>query len=251
MAERFDPDLDRALGDLAGEIAWPPTPALHETIGWRIAPTPGARWAVPPPRAWPRALVLAVVATLLLAAATAALALILPGLRLTLVPTLPPASAPTDALGSRYALGQPVAADAVGFRVPSELGAPDEVYASQGGDVVSLVYAADARLPELFDSGIGLLVQEIRGSLDRERVEKLILEVGATITGVKIGGEAGYWIEGPPHVVRYRGPAGEERTEMTRLVGDTLVWERDGVLYRIESGLGRDATIRIAESIGG
>ncbi len=37
---------------------------------------------------------------------------------------------------------------------------------------------------------------------------------------------------------------------MTRLAGDTLVWQRDDVLYRIESGLGLDATRRIAESIG-
>jgi hypothetical protein len=36
---------------------------------------------------------------------------------------------------------------------------------------------------------------------------------------------------------------------MTRLVGDTLVWQRGGVLYRIESGLGLAETLRIAESI--
>jgi hypothetical protein len=251
VAERFDRDLDRALGDLAGEIAWPPTPALHQRIGRRIAPPPAPRWAAALPRAWPRALALAVVATLLLVAAAAALALILPGLRITLVPTLPSASVATDALGTRHALGQPVAADSVAFDAPSELGPPDEVYASHGGDVVTLVYAADARLPELFDSGIGLLIQEIRGSLDRERVEKLVVEVGATITEVAIGADPGYWIEGPRHLVRYRGPSGEERTEMTRLVGDSLMWERAGVLYRIESGLGRDETIRIAESIGG
>ena len=39
------------------------------------------------------------------------------------------------------------------------------------------------------------------------------------------------------------------RAEATRLVGDTLVWERDGTLYRIESGLGLVETLRIAETI--
>jgi hypothetical protein len=238
------------LGDLASEIAWPPTPALREGVARRLAEVPPRRWALALPRAVPRALALAVVATLVLAAAVAALVLLLPGLRVILVPTLPPASVPTDALGTRYALGERVTPDTVSFLVPGELGAPDEVYVNLAGDVVSLVYAADEQLPELFDSGIGLLVQEIRGSLDGERVEKLIVEVGATITGVEIGDNAGFWIEGPPHLVRYRGPSGEERTAATRLVGDSLVWERDGILFRIESGLGREATIRIAESIG-
>ena len=41
---------------------------------------------------------------------------------------------------------------------------------------------------------------------------------------------------GPPHLIRYSDPAGRERSERTRLVGDTLVWQRGGVLYRIESG---------------
>ena len=64
-----------------------------------------------------------------------------------------------------------------------------------------------------------------------------------------MGGDAGFWIEGLPHLVRYTDPDGRERSQRTRLVGDTLVWERGGVLYRIESGLGLDGTLRIAESI--
>jgi hypothetical protein len=111
------------------------------------------------------------------------------------------------------------------------------------------VYAASQELPELDGTGIGLLVQSIEGTLVREQVEKLVVEVDAVVTAVTVGGEDGYWIDGPPHLLRFLGPDGAERAEATRLVGDTLVWERDGVLYRIESGLGRDATIAIAESI--
>jgi hypothetical protein len=33
------------------------------------------------------------------------------------------------------------------------------------------------------------------------------------------------------------------------LAGDTLVFARDGTLYRLESALGREATIAMAESM--
>ena len=36
---------------------------------------------------------------------------------------------------------------------------------------------------------------------------------------------------------------------MTRLAGDTLVWQRGDTLYRIESALGLEATRRLAESV--
>jgi hypothetical protein len=74
--------------------------------------------------------------------------------------------------------------------------------------------------------------------------------VGASVTALEVDGAPGFWIEGPPHLIRYRGPEGQERTEMTRLVGDTLVWQSGDVLYRVESGLGLERTLRIAESIG-
>ena len=35
----------------------------------------------------------------------------------------------------------------------------------------------------------------------------------------------------------------------SRLAGDVLVFERDGTVYRLESALGRDATLAIAETL--
>jgi hypothetical protein len=124
------------------------------------------------------------------------------------------------------------------------------VYVSQGGEVVSLVYAPRPGLPEIGDTGIGLLLQEMRGTLDRERIEKLVPEFGATVTPTPVGDGEGYWITGPRHLVRYTDSAGREQVEATRLVGNTLVWHDDGALFRIESGLGLDAVRRIGASIG-
>lgn len=243
MADR----IDEALRDLASEVVFPPTPDLRRAVASRLhAPEPRSpRWA-----AWPRALALAAIVSLLLVAAAAAVALVLPGLRLTFVPTVPTAEVPEGPLATRLALGQSIPPETVGAGVPASVGAPDEAYILGDHEVLSLVYAAGDGLPELGGSGIGLLVQVIDGELDRARVEKLVDEVGASVTAIAVSGEAGYWIEGPPHIVRYSSPSGTGRSQATRLAGDTLVWEREGVLYRIESGLGRAETLRIAESIG-
>jgi hypothetical protein len=238
--------LDAALRDLAAEVAFPPTPDLRGAVAARLHERSRRSWA---PVAWPRALVLGIAATVLITGVVVAAVLVIPGLRLTFTPSLPTASVPSNALATRLALGDPVALDAVDARVPAILGQPDEVYSARSGEVITLVYASSDELPELAGTGIGLLVQQINGSLERERIEKLIVEVSASVTELEIDGSPGYWIEGPPHLIRYRGPSGQERSEMTRLVGDTLVWQRGDVLYRIESGLGLETTLRIAESI--
>jgi hypothetical protein len=235
--------LDAALVDLAGSVEFPPTPALH--VSAQLVEASRRRWFVP----LPRALVLALIGLLLLATAAVAFALGVPGLRLTLVPSQPTASAPANPLGARLALGAAVPVDGVANLAPGALGTPDEAYVIRDGAITSLVYAASEELPELDGSDIGLLVQAFEGALEREQVEKLVGEVGASVTAVSVDSAHGYWIAGPPHLLRYLGPDGDARAEATRLVGDSLVWERDGTLYRIESGLGLVETLRIAETI--
>jgi hypothetical protein len=239
----MDERLELELHALAADVAFPPTPELRGRFAARSLAPPHRGWPVP----WhaPRAALLALVATLLLAATAAALVMVLPGLRITTVPALPSA----EPLASRLALGVPIGPETVVAGVPAALGTPDEAYVIGDHQVLSLVYAADADLPEMAGSGIGLLVQVIDGALNREGVEKLVAEVGTTVTPVDVGGAPGFWISGEPHLVRYADEAGDERSQRTRLVGDTLVWERGGALYRIESGLGLEGTLRIAESI--
>jgi hypothetical protein len=237
--------LDAALRDLAATVEFPPTPDLRAGITDRLAAPAGRRWFAP----LRRAVLLALVGLLVLATAAAALVALVPGLRLTIVPDLPAASVPVDRLGTRLALGRPVPVTDVTSLAPEALGAPDEAYVIGDREIVSLVYAASDQLPELDGTGIGLLVQVIDGALDRPQVDKLVDDVGASVTAVSVGGDSGYWIAGPPHLLRYLGPDGEVRAEATRLVGDTLVWERDGTLIRIESGLGLADTVRVAETM--
>jgi hypothetical protein len=235
--------LDEALVDLASAVEFPPTPAFR--VSELVVPNARRRWLVP----LPRALVLALIGLLLLAAAATALVLGVPGLRLTLVPSQPTASAPADPLASRLALGEAIPVDEVANLAPQALGPPDEAYVIGDGAITSLVYAPREELPELDGSDIGLLIQAFEGALEREQVQKLVVEVGASVAAVSVDGASGYWIAGPPHLLRYLGPDGDARAEATRLVGDTLVWERNGMLYRIESGLGLVETVRIAETM--
>jgi hypothetical protein len=162
--------------------------------------------------------------------------------------SLPSPQVASEPLATRLALGEPIPPETLDAGIPAVLGRPDEAYVAGDSEVLSLVYAAGDGLPELAGSEIGLLVQVIDGSLDRDRVEKLMVE-DVRITAVDVDGTAGYWIEGPPHLIRYVGESGADRSQRTRLAGDSLVWEAGGVLYRIESGLGLAGTLRIAESI--
>jgi hypothetical protein len=242
----MDDRMDAALRSLAAEVAFPPTPDLRRRVVERITAAPSRPWWRP--AALPRALALAIVATLLVVATVAALAFALPGLRIIFVPSVPSPSAAAP-VADRLALGAPVAPDTVDVGVPSALGTPHEAYMLGDHEVLTLVYRSSDELPPLGTSEVGLLLQRIDGVLDGGRVEKLVDEVGARVTHVEVNGSDGFWIEGPPHVIRYITPSGAERLEATRLVGDALVWEREGVLYRIESSLGRDETIQVAESI--
>lgn len=245
-----DVRLDAALRELAADAVFPPTPDLRPIVAERLT---GARDGWRPRPAWRFALVAALGATLLAVAAAAAIAFALPGLRITLVPDAAPSAAATP--GSRLGLGAGATLDAAtdGFAgelaVPAAIGAPDEVYLAADGSSVSLVYHADEELPGLAGSEIGLLVMEVAGVIDRDQVEKLVPEVGASVTAVEVDGAPGFWIEGEPHVMRYRDPSGATDEIVSRLVGDVLVWQRGDMLYRIETAAGFDATLRIAESM--
>jgi len=233
--------LDAALRGLAADVAFPAVPD-HMTAG--VASRLAGRTPAPRRWRWTRALLIAAGLTLLAAATVAALAWALPGLRIVPVASVPAA----PGLGSGLALGDAAApGEAAPFTIAA-LGVPDATYRSPDGGVTTFLFAPRDGLPEL-GAGIGLLAQRIDGTLDRSMVMKLVDEVDARVVPVSVGGADGFWVAGPPHLVRYVGTDGRERAEMTRLAGDTLVWQDGDTLYRIESGLGLEPTLRLAESV--
>ncbi len=242
MSDPHDP-LDRLLTDARADFAFPPTPALR----WTGATTTGRRSRVR------LALIAAAIATLILAgAALGAAALGIGPLRILFVEALPSANVSDTPLAVRLALGSATTADDPSLRVPllapADLGPADEVYRSTDGRRVSQVWAARDALPATGESEIGLLVMALSGEIEPEMMEKLVTEFDVTVEPLTVRGHPGYWISGERHLLRYRvGAAGA--TERSRLVGDTLVWAEGGAVYRIESALGRDATLALAESM--
>jgi hypothetical protein len=268
-----DDELSAALASLTSDVAWP-QPQLAPG-GPDIALRVRARIVAEPPRparrGWSsfaparRALVLAIVALILLAAVAGAVAFGVPGIRLIFGDpggTPPPAVAtpaptPTGSVppaGSSIPLGQRVDAAELEeraefpVRFPDDplLGAPDATYLSNRGEV-ALVWAPTDDLPPTIESDIGLLIMQFRGSVSPEPIGKIISS-GTTVEPVRIA-DGGYWIEGDPHTYFYISPDGEHVEEGRRWVGDALIWQDGEMTYRIETSLGKDAAVRIAESL--
>jgi hypothetical protein len=155
-------------------------------------------------------------------------------------------------LGRRVSLDEAGVAAAFEVLVPEELGPPDAVYL---GDValrgqVAFVYAPRAGLPasELL-GGAGLLITQNEGRPDDGLAHKLVDSGQATVVPVDVNGAPGVWISGGPHFFWYLAPDGAQIEESRRFVGDTLAWERGGVLYRIEGALALSDALAIARSM--
>lgn len=217
-----------------------------------------------------RSLLLAAALLLAIAAVAGAIGLGLPGIRIFPPgtgpgptdprPTIPPtptglAGSPSiGPFGSDLGLGTPVPLGDIGglvdfpVRLPADplVGQPAGAWLIDGR--VSHVWAAGANLPALEDPRLGLVLSQFRGSLDRGYFGK-VLNPQTSLASVVVDGEAGWWLSGKPHELVYVSPDGEPVFDSHRFVGDALLWTRDGITYRLESGLGRDVTIRIAESL--
>ena len=269
--------LERALTDLGADLAYPPTPRLDVAVRARIATRPPRRTALwwllaPMPRALALMAVVVLVAGVLLAlsAGTRSAVADLFGLRgvrffsvessATPVPASTagpePTVIPQATPGARLVPGVPVpleeAQGRVTFpiRLPSlpELGTPDAVLVGTPppGGQVSLVYGPRPGVPEAHQTGVGLLITQFRGEF-QPYLEKGLAR-GSRVEQVSVAGARGYWIAGEPHTLVYRDPSDAIFESPARLAGNTLLWERDGVTYRLESALGRDQAVRIAES---
>ena len=292
MADRMlhlvaDNKLEGALRGLAPAIDWPTAgrpgePDLAATVRSRIEsmPTPGqarTTWRLPP---WlsgmtrgpaRRALVLALVALLAVAAVAGAVGLGLPGLRLILgeaPPTVVPTVAPTTrtpasptpiVLGGSLRLGETLdATDAAalderaGFHVskPTDpgIGAPGAAWIDERkGGQVTLLWPPSDRLPATTEADVGLLISQFRGTLDDGFFAKSI-DSGTIVAPVRVGDAQGYWLSGEQHLFFWEGPDGFV-DDARRWVGDVLVWADGPITYRLETSLGREAAITIAESM--
>jgi hypothetical protein len=268
LAGLSDQDLGAALAVVGRDLAFPEVPDLARAVMRRLEEEPVREPVVervarvlglaPVMRRPARKLALALAAVLILAGGALAGGLLVRGVRIIIAPetTAPPPS-PTISgpLGRTLFLGEEAtlsqARGQVGFEVlvPTAGGLPNPVaYVDDDppGGRVSLVYPASPGLPETEETGVGMLVMEFRGRIELPFLEKLVR--ADQVQEVQVGGSPGYWIEGE-HIVTYLDARGATVEERSRLAGNTLLWQRGDVTFRLESALPIEEAIRIAESM--
>ncbi len=278
-------DLARRLHDLGGALEYPDTPDSVLPVREQIAA--GPRRARPPhaPIRWQRVLACTLIALTLLGALLGAfpstrraiagrLGLRNVALIVTAVPlptaTVPPSALPTAAVSATLLpasvissalerqLGTPTtltnARSQVNFlvQVPTAPGyeMPDAVYVGTPppGGRIALVYRSRPDRPAIPDTDIGVLLTEFRGGLDAGLFTKVVPSA-ASIEAVQVGDIPGYWIAGGIRLFLYKDASGAVVQDTVRTAGNTLLWERNGVVYRMETTLSRDDALRIAASI--
>jgi hypothetical protein len=271
--------LELGLTDLARAVDWPPTPDVATSVRVRLAA--GSARGDKRRRPWfavprlTRPMLLAILVLALIAAVAAAVALGLPGLRITFTsdplptPNVPaatasvartagPSATATRPPGADLGLGTPTTLESVRSRVdfpvvvPEVAGrAPDGVYLEvlRGAELVTTVWRAGPDLPPLRPgSDVGLLITQFRATLDDGLLEK-VLRSGTKVEVVTVGEHRGFWISGAQHILWFRRPNGDSVETPIRLVGDTLALEVDGRIIRIEASGGRDAVLELAATL--
>ena len=251
MAEQRPIPLEERLRDLAAAIAFPPTPPLGALVTDRLRQQP-TRSSLGRPVS--RALVLALVATILLVGIAAAIGIGLGGLRLV----FGPAASPLPSMLAGPGLGEPTtlaeARDSVTFslRVPrlEGLREPDLVYLAEppAGGAVTFLYRERDGFPADPSTHVGLIVTQFRADIGPEVFEKL-LDSGVRVTATRVGTADAWWIAGGEHFFFYRDAQGNVVDTTLRLAGDTLIWEEGSVTHRVEGAPSLAAAIRVAESL--
>jgi hypothetical protein len=235
-------ELEARLVALGHELEWPPTPSLAADASERLREQPPT---APPRRRWrPARRILIAAPALLLVGAGAGMAASpefrddvlrffhLKGAEIVRVRRLPPIP-PKHTAG----LGMPVSL----AQVRAKAGFAPLVPTSHGWTG----YLHDG---ELTLKRGRLLVSELRGATRRIYVFKEIAP-GTTVRQVTVRGVGGWWIAGKPHEFAYESPNGTIRLKTLRLAGNTLLWNEQTLLVRIEGAVNLGEALRTASSL--
>ena len=118
---------------------------------------------------------------------------------------------------------------------PASLGAPERVFVQADGPMIILVWTdptdSQKALLSLYEIG--------PGSVFIRKFEPRVIQE------TQVNGQYAVWVEGP-YLVQLTDGSYAQRTLVS---GNTLIWEENGITYRLESDLGLEEAIKIAESL--
>ena len=131
-----------------------------------------------------------------------------------------------------------------------DLGAPDEVYlrTPPEGGMITLLYGTRPGYPPAAETGVGVLLMQFKGDADDVFAGKRIVEPETEYRVIHVNGEEALWISGASHLFVYSDPT-DEFLGSGRLAANVLLWEEDGVVYRLETALSEAEAIELAESL--
>jgi hypothetical protein len=228
--------LEQRLQALGRELAFPPEPDLATRARPAARPFPW-RWVV---------LAAAVVVVALAAAfavpsaRTSILRFFhLRGVTVERVETLPPAQERSSAAGLGRRVSLLEAERLLGFRLllpPLEDEPP--VYVLEDA-LASVILRAD---------GHPVLLSQF-GARDYGLLKKLVGDK-TVVEPVRVAGQPGLWVEGPPHTLTYFSASGEFRQRTVKIHGDVLLWTHGPATLRLESRISKAQALRIARRIG-
>jgi hypothetical protein len=118
---------------------------------------------------------------------------------------------------------------------PEDLGTPERVFVQENNLMVILVWSDPAD-----PTGARLSLHEIgQGSLLVGKFEPRVIQE------TQVNGHYAVWAEGPYLVQLTNGDIDFRRT----VAGNTLIWEEQGITYRLESNVALEEALKIAESL--
>jgi hypothetical protein len=234
------PELETSLHALAADVAFPPTPPLADAVVARLAPRRrrlGRRRV-----ALAFAIALAAFAAVLAASPGARSAFLelfgIEGATVYRVERTPDVNKYAPLVrGEAVTLAE--ARRSVDFDLrlpPTEAGRPIErVFLDRIVGAVTVAYCCPELLLTQFRGETLPYVQKVAGP-------------GVEIEQLEVDGSPAIWLEGA-HGVVFSDAQGIVRDEELRLAGNVLLWERDGVTYRLEGDVDRDDAVRLAEAL--
>jgi hypothetical protein len=236
-------DLETALRDLGTRLDVPATPDVTDAVLSRLDEKP-VRWR-PVHRLGAAAVAAVVALATAMVVSPAVRAAVYDLLRIGGVEIHENQPAPTgltpsvpEPLPDERDVSLDEAREAADFplRLPTKLDQPGTVRLIEGGRVVSMAFASpqgQVRVDQ-FGGGLDPMFQKFASSDD--------------IHHVTVAGHPAIWVD-RPHFVVYSDRDGEPHQESARLAGSTLIWDDEGITYRVEGDLTESEALEIAESL--
>ena len=255
-------EFETQLRSLASGMDYPPTPDIAGSVRARLR-------ASTPPRLMNRTLARSLVVTLVLIASL----MLIPPVRAAVIEFIQigivrifrsdPAPAPEETPGTRVPVtatpgptlpaliplleeiaGETTLGDAqrmVEYPIllpayPAELGEPDRVFVQDAEGFMTILVWIDPQQTDRVRMSLHIIPE---GSWAIEKVSPTILRE------TEVNGQRAVWAVGPYPIRLFNGDL-----QFRRMIdGQVLIWEGDGITYRLETDLPLEEALRVAESL--